>query len=44
MNKDSKPEPAVETDYSMEEAMEMAAFIEDALSFEEMSRTVTNWK
>jgi hypothetical protein len=31
MNKNSEPEPAVETDYSVEEAMEMGAFVEDAL-------------
>ena len=35
MNKNSEPEPAVETDYSAEEAEQMGAFVEDALSFED---------
>ena len=37
MNKNSEPEPepVVETDYSVEEAKEMGAFVEDALSFED---------
>jgi hypothetical protein len=34
MNKNSEPDPAVEADYSMEEAKEMGAFVEDALSFQ----------
>jgi hypothetical protein len=35
LNKHSEPEPAVGTDYSMEEAKEIGAFAEDALSFED---------
>ena len=42
MNKNSEPEPepVVETDYSVEEAKEMGAFVEDALSFKDARESV----
>ena len=43
MNKNSEPEPAVETDYSVEEAKEMGAFVEDALSFEDVRESVDDF-
>jgi hypothetical protein len=36
-NSEPEPEPAVETDYGVKEAKEMGAFVEDALSFEDVS-------
>ena len=46
MNKNSEPEPepAVETTYSMEEAKEMGAFVEDALSFEDVRESVEDFE
>jgi hypothetical protein len=44
MNKNSKPEPAVETDYSVEEVKEMGAFVEDALSFEDVRESVEGFE
>ena len=46
MNKNSEPEPepAVETDYSMEEAKEMGSFVEDALSFEDVRESVKDFE
>ena len=45
MNKNSEPEPepAVETDYSVEEAKEMGAFVEDALSFTDARESVDDF-
>ena len=42
MNKksESEPESVVETDYSVEEAKEMGAFVEDALSFEDVRESI----
>jgi hypothetical protein len=42
MNNNSEPErdPAVETDYSAEEAEQMGAFVEDALSFKDARQSV----
>ena len=44
MNKNSEPEPAVETDYSVEEAKEMGAFVEDALSFKDARESVDDFE
>jgi hypothetical protein len=44
VNKNSEPEPAFETDYSMEEAKEMGAFFEDALSFEDVLESVEDFE
>ena len=44
MNKNSEPEPSVETDYSMEEAKEMGAFVEDALSFKDARESVDDFE
>jgi hypothetical protein len=46
MNKNSQPdpEPAIETDYSVEEAKEMGAFVEDALSFEDVRESVEDFE
>ena len=38
-----EPEPAVETDYSVEEAKEMGAFVEDALSFKDARESVDDF-
>ena len=43
MNKNSEPEPAIETDYSVEEAKEMGAFVEDALSFKDARESVEDF-
>ena len=42
MNNNGEPEwdPSVETDYSAEEAEQMGAFVEDALSFEDARESV----
>ena len=42
MNDISEPErdPAVEIDYSPEEAEQMGAFVEDALSFEDVRESI----
>jgi len=44
MNKNSEPEPAVKTDYGMEEAKEMGAFVEDALSFKDARESVDDFE
>jgi hypothetical protein len=44
MNKNSEPEPAVETDYSVEEAKKMGAFVEDALSFKDARESVDEFE
>jgi len=38
-----EPEPVVETDYSVEEAKEMGAFVEDALSFTDARESVDDF-
>jgi hypothetical protein len=46
MKDNSKPEEnlADETTYSMEEAKEMGAFVEDALSFEDVRESVEDFE
>ena len=46
MNNNDEPErePAVETDYSVEEAEQMGAFVEDALSFEEVRESIEDFE
>ena len=46
MNKNTGPErdPAVETDYSVEEAEQMGAFVEDAISFEDARESIEDFK
>jgi hypothetical protein len=44
MNKNSEPEPVVETNYSVEEAKEMGAFVEDALSFKDARESVDDFE
>jgi hypothetical protein len=45
MNKNSQPEPepAIETTYNVEEAKEMGAFVEDALSFTDARESVDDF-
>ena len=46
MNNNSEPErdPAVEANYSAEEAEQMGAFVEDALSFEDVRQSVEDFE
>jgi hypothetical protein len=46
MNNNDEPErhPAVETDYSAEEAEQMGAFVEDAISFEDVRQSVEDFE
>jgi len=44
MNKNSEPEPAVETEYSVEEAEQMGAFVEDALSFKDARESIEDFE
>jgi hypothetical protein len=46
MNNNSEPErdPAVNTDYSAEEAEQMGAFAEDALSFEDVRESIEDFE
>jgi hypothetical protein len=46
MNNNTEPErdPAVGTDYSVEEAEQMGAFVEDALSFEDARESVEDFE
>jgi hypothetical protein len=46
MNNNSAPEPdpAIETDYSAEEAEQMGAFLEDALSFKDVRQSMEDFE
>jgi hypothetical protein len=44
MINNSEPEPAVETGYSAEEAEQMGAFVEDALSFEDVRESIEDFE
>ena len=46
MINNSEPEwhAAVETDYSVEEAEQMGAFVEDALSFEDVRESIEDFE
>jgi hypothetical protein len=46
MNNNDEPErdPAVETDYSVEEAEQMGAFVEDAISFEDVRVSIEDFE
>ena len=46
MKDNSEPErdPAAETDYSAEKAEQMGAFVEDALSFEDVRESVKDFE
>ena len=46
MNDNSEPErdPAVGTDYSAEEAEQMGAFVEDALSFKDVRESIEDFE
>ena len=46
MNNNDKAErdPAVETDYSVEEAEQMGAFVEDAISFEDVRGSIEDFE
>jgi hypothetical protein len=46
MNNSTEPErdPAVETEYSVEEAEQMGAFVEDALSFEDARESIEDFE
>jgi hypothetical protein len=46
MKDNSEPEadPAIGTDYSAEEAEQMGAFVEDALSFEEARESIEDFE
>ena len=46
MNNNTEPERdrAVETDYSAEEAEQMGAFVEDALSFEDARESIEDFE
>jgi hypothetical protein len=46
MTNNIEPEwdPAVETDYSAEEAEQMGAFVEDALSFEDVRESIEDFE
>ena len=46
MNNNSEPErdPAVGTDYNAEEAEQMGAFVEDALSFEDAFESIEDFE
>ena len=43
-NIEPERDPAVETDYSVEEAKEMGAFVEDALSFKDARESVDDFE
>ena len=43
-NDEPERDPAVETDYSAEEAEQMGAFVEDALSFEDARESVEDFE
>jgi hypothetical protein len=46
MNNNGEPEwdPSVETDYSAEEAEQMGAFAEDALSFKDVRESIEDFE
>ena len=46
MNNNDEPErhPAVETDYSAEEAEQMGAFVEDALSYKDARESIKDFE
>jgi len=46
MNNNIEPErdPAVETEYSVEEAEQMGAFVEDALSFKDARESIEDFE
>jgi hypothetical protein len=44
LNDEPERDPAVETDYSAEEAEQMGAFVEDALSFEDALESVEDFE
>jgi hypothetical protein len=46
MNNNDEPErdPAVESDYSVEEAEQMGAFVEDAISFEDVRGSIEDFE
>jgi hypothetical protein len=46
MNNNIEPErdPAVETEYSVEEAEQMGAFVEDALSFKDARESIEDFQ
>ena len=43
-NSEPERDPAVEADYSAEEAEQMGAFVEDALSFEDALESVEDFE
>jgi hypothetical protein len=43
-NSEAEPAPLVKTDYSVEEAEQMGAFVEDALSFEDVRESVEDFE
>ena len=43
-NSEPERDPAVESDYSAEEAEQMGAFIEDALSFEDVRESIEDFE
>ena len=43
-NSEPERDPAVETDYSAEEAEQMGAFVEDALSFEDALESLEDFE
>jgi hypothetical protein len=43
-NSESERDPAVETDYSAEEAEQMGAFVEDALSYKDARESIKDFE